>query len=106
MSKPCPKGGLGVLDLGEMNAALLVKWIYCYGSEPDRLWRRVVCAKSAADLNSLSWTWDRRSRRPVLGRIIGLMMDKKENVADLVNRAFRHVVDNGLHSEFWTDNWT
>lgn len=37
ITKPFRIGGLGVPDHGEMNAALLVKWIYRYSNKNDRL---------------------------------------------------------------------
>lgn len=42
----CEQGDLGIPDLGDMNAALLVKWIFPYGIEVDRFWKKLVCTKS------------------------------------------------------------
>lgn len=55
VTKACSKGGLGIPDLSEMNVTLLVKWIYCYGNESDRFWRRVICAKNDANPSSFPY---------------------------------------------------
>lgn len=100
---PCNKGGLGISDLADMNAALLIKWIY---RERDRLWRRVVCAKSGAGPSCLSLTCNRRSSKSTLVNIIGLLLDRNEKAAALVLGGFKYLIGNGSNSDFWCDNWT
>lgn len=43
------RGSLSITRLEDLNAALIVKWIYRFTNERDSLWRRVVCAKSGVD---------------------------------------------------------
>ena len=38
-------GGLGVRKLVPFNQALLGKWLWRYGHETSRLWRRVIAMK-------------------------------------------------------------
>lgn len=58
----CDKEELGVLELGDIDVALLVKWISRYRNKNDRLWKRVACTKSGEDPNSLTLTLNRRSK--------------------------------------------
>ena len=42
---PLANGGLGIRKLTTFNKALLGKWLWQFGKEEDRLWRRVVASK-------------------------------------------------------------
>ena len=42
---PLANGGLGIRELTTFNKALLGKWLWRFGKEEDRLWRRVVVSK-------------------------------------------------------------
>ena len=42
---PIANGGLGIRKLTTFNKALLGKWLWQFGKEEDRLWRRVVASK-------------------------------------------------------------
>ena len=42
---PMANGGLGIRKLTTFNKALLGKWLWCFGIEENRLWRRVVALK-------------------------------------------------------------
>ena len=42
---PLKNGGLGVRKLTIFNKALLEKWLWWFGIEEARLWRRVVALK-------------------------------------------------------------
>ena len=43
-------GGLGIRKLTTFIKALLGKWLWRFGKEEDRLWRRVVASKYGVDL--------------------------------------------------------
>lgn len=89
-----------------MNVALLVKWIFGYGNEWDRLWRRVVCAKNEVDLGFLSIFFGGRGRRSILVNMVGSFLDRNDRVASLTRDSFMIQVGNGMNSDFWADNWT
>ena len=38
-------GGLGIVDIGIKNRALLNKWIWRYGKEPNVMWRVIIASK-------------------------------------------------------------
>ena len=42
---PIANGGMGIRKLTTFNKALLEKWLWCFGIEENRLWRRVVAGK-------------------------------------------------------------
>ena len=42
---PIANGGLGIRKIITFNKALLGKWLWWFGKEEDRLWRRVVVSK-------------------------------------------------------------
>ena len=42
---PIANGGLGIRKLTTFNKVLLGKWLWRFGKEEDRLWRRVVASK-------------------------------------------------------------
>ena len=51
---PLECGGLGVRKLTTFNKALLGKWLWRFGIEETRLWRRVVALKFGEDWGG--WT--------------------------------------------------
>ena len=50
---PIANGGLGIRKLTTFNKALLGKWLWRFGIEENRLWRRVVTLKFGEE-----WTGD------------------------------------------------
>jgi hypothetical protein len=42
---PIKYGGLGVRKIVPFNKALLGKWLWCFGREELRLWRRTIATK-------------------------------------------------------------
>ena len=46
---PKANGGLGIRKLTTFNKALLGKWLWRFGVEENRLWRRVVALKFGED---------------------------------------------------------
>ena len=47
---PLENGGLGVRKLTTFNRALLGKWLWRFGIEETRLWRRVIALKFGEEL--------------------------------------------------------
>lgn len=46
-------GGLGILNLGDMNKAPTGKCVYNYANSKNALWKKVVLIQSWAELNSI-----------------------------------------------------
>jgi hypothetical protein len=51
---PINHGGLGVRKIAVFNKALLGKWLWRFGLEESRLWRRVIASKYG--VNSGGWS--------------------------------------------------
>lgn len=100
ITKPFNRGGLGVLDLGGMNTVLLVKWIYRYGNENDRIWRRVVTATSAFDPISLIMKFNGRNKKSSLVNLIGSFLHRDKRVSRIASESFRIFIGNSYNSEF------
>lgn len=77
ITKAWNSGGLGVTVLGEMNAALLVS------------------AKSGSNPRSLSMAVSSRSRKSTLVSLVGSLLDKDENISQIVSESFRLLIRNG-----------
>lgn len=58
--------GLGILDLGVMNKALVAKWIYFYTNSKNALRRKIVYAMSKGGHNSLMSALGNRNNRSIL----------------------------------------
>ena len=54
---PITNGGLGITKLTTFNKALLGKWLWRFGIEENRIWRRVVALKFGEEWGDgpLSW---------------------------------------------------
>ena len=52
------KGGLGIRKLTTFNKALLEKWLWLFGIEENRLWRRVVVLKFGEEWGGGPLSWE------------------------------------------------
>lgn len=64
----------------------------------------MVCVKSEAKSNSLSISFNRRSRWSVRVNLVGSLLDRSDRVSSIVREGFRLIVGSGLHSKFWANN--
>ena len=60
-------GGLGVRKLTTFNKALLGKWLWRFGVEETRLWRRVVALKFGEEWGGGGRGWTTKLERGVYG---------------------------------------
>ena len=56
---PLENGGLGVRKLTTLNKVLLGKWLWQFGVEQTRLWRRVVTLKFGEEWEGWTFKLDR-----------------------------------------------
>jgi hypothetical protein len=54
---PIVKGGPGVCKLVPFNRVLLGKWLWRFGVEGNRLWKRVLVARHGAGCGDWSTRW-------------------------------------------------
>ena len=66
---PIAKGGLGIRKLTTFNKALLGKWLWRFGIEENRLWRRVVALKSGEEWGDGPLSWERVFMGVVCGEV-------------------------------------
>lgn len=71
---PCDKRGLSIVPLTKMNSTVLVKWIFLYANDRDRLLRKVVCAKSGANSSLLLPAINRTTIQSTLFNLIGSLL--------------------------------
>ncbi|XP_059671014.1 uncharacterized protein LOC132316554 [Cornus florida] len=96
--KPLKFGGLGIQKLVPFNRALLGKWLWRFGKEHHRQWRRVISCHFGEE----SGGW---SSRPV--SIIGGVSIWKfiQKGWDVFSTHIRFKVRNGMNVRFWEDLW-
>lgn len=93
--------------LGWRNKALLIKWVWRFGTSQDDLWRKVVCGK---------YGWDYRCRvlHLLIDRVDGcsiVMQDILKSVLEdtLIDKHFREQllckVGSGSSVRFWLNPW-
>ena len=68
---PMANGGLGVRKLTTFNIALLGKWLWQFGVEETRLWKRVVALKFGKEWGDGLPSWVRVFIGVVCGEVSG-----------------------------------
>ena len=70
---PKANGGLGIRKLTTFNKALLEKWLWRFGVEENRLWRRVVTLKFGEDWGGGGGpqSWKGAAMAVVCGEVFG-----------------------------------
>ena len=68
---PMANGGLGIRKLTMFNKALLGKWLWHFGIEENRLWRRVVALKFGEEWGDGSLSWEGVLMGVVCGEVFG-----------------------------------
>lgn len=84
----------------DLNATLIVKWIFMFTNKCDSIWRQIVCAKSGIDPNRLLLFLDRPAIKSLLLSLIGSTLDRNPNASEIVQQEFSVIIDNGLNVDF------
>ena len=95
---PIANSGLGIRKLTTFNKALLGKWLWRFGKEENRLWRRVVASKFGEE-------WGGGTSK--LGRGVhgcGLWRGIRMGWEDF-SKNTQFVVGLGNRVRFWQDGW-
>ena len=98
MCAPIANGGLGVRKLTTFNKALLEKWLWWFGVEETRLWRRVVALKFGEEWGG----WSSKLGRDVHG--CGLWRSIRKGW-EVFSKNIQFEVGTGDRVKFWTDRW-
>ncbi|KAL4310177.1 hypothetical protein GQ457_01G054770 [Hibiscus cannabinus] len=103
LCRPKDFGGLGLYDLKVKNRALLNKWLWRYGNEPNNLWRRVIDAKYGYSPSNLLPASLARSNFSSYWKNI---IKPLSNPADFFSQHLRFSLGDGNSINFWDDYWT
>lgn len=96
--RPKKDGGLGILDMGEMNLALLCKWWWRFIENPNKVVPRLITAKyGSRNRTWLGTPWNRSSTSKFY-KDIAL-------VKNIFHTALRTMTGDGTRVRFWEDNW-
>ena len=95
---PINYGGLGVRKLVVFNEVLLGKWLWRFGIEESKLWRRVIATKYG--VNSGGWS----TKNPRGSHGCGLWRSISSGWSDFVAYV-DFEVDIGDRIRFWIDHW-
>lgn len=78
-----------------MNKTLVAKWIYGYANCQKDLWKKVVCAHSNGNSNSLMLSLENRDNNLVLLRFVELVIGKSDQAMDVIDHQFRILIADG-----------
>ena len=98
MCAPLENGGLGVRKLTTFNKALLGKWLWRFGVEKTRLWRRVIALKFREEWGGWTSKLDRGVHGCGLWRSIRMGWE-------VFSKNIRFEVGVGDRVTLWTDQW-
>lgn len=92
---PFNLGGLGILDLRNMNRALAVKWIYKLANSKEALWSKVVVAHSNGSLSSLIPSLANRGNKSALLGFVDSVIGRTGRTRKVVDLQFRNFIGDG-----------
>lgn len=95
ITMPVYQGGLGIFNLRDMGKALAAKWIYNFANNKEALWRKVVCAKSKSDQNSLLPDLGNKRSHSVLLGFVNPALGSSEWVTEVIMHGFRILIGDG-----------
>lgn len=73
------------MDLGDMNIALIVKWIFNYANNKDALWRKVACARSKGNSNRLMLVLGNGGDKLVLLKFVKSVLGRSSQARKAIN---------------------
>ncbi|KAJ9562981.1 hypothetical protein OSB04_008141 [Centaurea solstitialis] len=95
------QGGLGVINLGLMNIALLSKWFWKFHENSNHLWKDVV-----SEFYGLSGGFDGRHRKRRYSPWFSIIdVLKNLNMNPPLLNSFEKKISAGSSVRFWTDKW-
>lgn len=75
------------MDLGDINVALAVKWMFSYVNNKEAgMWRKMVCAWSKGNPNRLIHVLGARDNKSVLLRFVESAIGGSSRAREVVNQ--------------------
>lgn len=84
-----------------MSSALTTKWIYKYTNSKDALWRKVMCARSKSNLNSVLPCLGNNGKSVFL-RFINVAIGSSGQAREAISQQFKILVGDGRDTNFGT----
>ena len=97
-------GGLGIIDLGLRNRALLNKWLWRYGNEHNSLWRKVIDEKNGMNEGAIIPSIGNRNSS-ALWKVISRPLSGDDSLSLFTRSGMMISVGDGKRVNFWKDNW-
>ena len=99
-------GGLGIVDFRLKNRALLNKWIWRYGEEPNAMWRLIIASKYGGDHYGLIPFIGNQRRFSRIWENITKPLCSHDNLSNASFSGIGYSLGDGSRIRFWWDNWT
>lgn len=89
---------------GDISSTLATDWIFNYANSKKALWRKVVCARSKGNNDSLLSTLGNNRNSSALLRFVNLVIGASRRVRDAINLHFKILVGDGPDTQYWNDD--
>ncbi|OMO92976.1 reverse transcriptase [Corchorus capsularis] len=96
--------GLGSIDLGLRNRALLNKWLWRYGNEHESLWHKVIIGKNKLVDDSIIPSGNIR-HCSAIWNAISKPLRSGDSLSLFTKSGLMISVGDGKRVKFWEDNW-
>ena len=105
ITKSVAQGGLGIRRIRDVNACLLLKWWWKFGTHTDALWRRIFCSKYKIEVNCWHPPVISSYKLSRVWRDILFIGDHSTNIFNFFLLSCQIKVGDGCRIKFWYDKW-
>ncbi|CAL5404505.1 unnamed protein product [Camellia sinensis] len=105
VTKSLNQGGLGIRRIRDMNACLLLKWWWKFGTQVNFLWRRAICSKYNIDEASWHPPLKPSYKHSRVWKDILSIGIHSTNVFNFYIDNCQIQVGDGSRIKFWHDRW-
>ena len=98
-------GGLGIVDVGIKNRALLNKWVWRYGDEPNAMWKAIIASKYGGDHSDLFLSLNNQRRFSGTWKNITKFLGCQNSHSFGFLSGIGFSLGNGRCIRFWLDEW-
>ena len=98
-------GGLGIVDIGIKNKALLNKWVLRYGKKPNAMWRVIIASKYGGNFSDLLPFLGLQRRFSGIWKNITKVMGSQDFQVNDLSSCVGFSLGDGGCIRFWEDDW-